>query len=168
MDSEAFPLIAEIGATLAGFAAIAGVIRSDPVDRDAAFDIAAYGAMATVFALGAVLLADGEGRVIGLPALAVVLSAVSGGSALRNLALVRQIRDERREANAEREPTAARAMGFLSLPFICLIPFVSLSSAFGFAHATSLRLFALALVACLVVALALLLYLLAKHFVLQK
>jgi len=33
VQSESFPIIAEIGATLAGFAAIAGVIRPDPVDR---------------------------------------------------------------------------------------------------------------------------------------
>ena len=56
MGSESFRLIAEIGAALAGFAAIARIIRSDPVDRDAAFDIAAYGAMASLFALAAILL----------------------------------------------------------------------------------------------------------------
>jgi hypothetical protein len=168
VQSEAFPIIAEIGATLAGFAAIAGVIRSDPVDRDAAFDIAAYGAMATLFALGAILLTTEPGKVAGLRFLATALFVVSGASAVRNIGVVRRVRSERKAANTEPEPPVAVVFGTSALPLILITPLVSLCVALNIFASSAVLLYAFALLSSLGVAFLLLLYLLSKHFVLRR
>jgi len=165
VQSEAFPIIAEIGATLAGFAAIAGVIRSEPIDRDAAFDIAAYGAMATLFALGAILLTTELGEIVGLRFLATALFVVSGASAARNIALARRVQSERKAANAEPEPPVAVVFGVSAIPLILLTPLLSVCVALNIGGSSAALLYAFALLSSLGVAFLLLLYLLAKHFV---
>lgn len=168
MQSEAISTIAEIGATLAGFAAIAGVIRSDPIDRDAAFDIAAYGAMATLFALGAILLAAESGEIVGLRFMATALFVVSGASAARNIVVVRRVQSERKAANAEPEPPVAVVFGVSALPFMLLTPLLSLYVALNIGASSAALLYAFALASSLGVAFLLLLYLLSKHFVLHR
>ncbi len=168
MQSESFPIIAEIGATLAGFAAIAGVIRPDPVDRDAAFDIAAYGAMATLFSLGAILLTTELGEIAGLRFLATALFVVSGASVGRNIGVAHRVRSERKAANAESEPPVAVVFGISALPLMFLTPLVSLCVALNIGASSAVLLYAFALFSALGVAFLLLLYLLSKHFVLRR
>jgi len=61
MQFFALPLIAEIGAALAGFATLAGVIRHDDLDADAIFAAVFNSLIAVVFALIAILLAGASG-----------------------------------------------------------------------------------------------------------
>ena len=51
MQFFALPLIAEIGAALAGFATLAGIIRRDELDADAIFGIVFNSLIAVVFAI---------------------------------------------------------------------------------------------------------------------
>ena len=61
MQFFALSLIAEIGAALAGFATLAGIIRRDDLDADAIFAIVFNCLIAVVFALVGILFAGAEG-----------------------------------------------------------------------------------------------------------
>ena len=82
--------IAEIGATLAGFATLAAAIRGTTYDADAIFDVVAHSLLALIFALCASTFGSTEGMLRGLSALLAVSSSLLLARDIRIILLVRE------------------------------------------------------------------------------
>jgi len=145
---------------LAGFAAIAGVVRSEPIDLDAAFDIAVYGAMTALFSLAGIQFGSGPHEEIALRILAGMLAVVSALAAARNIAVIAKARTDPGEPIAG---ISAR-MGTVAGIFIFTMPLLALGAAVIPASSWSQSLYEASLLSGITVALFLLLFIVSKHF----
>ena len=163
MEFQTLPLVAQIGATLAGFAAITGVVRSDPLDLDAAFDIAAYGAITSLFSLAAILFVVPPHEEISLRLLSGGLAVITAASLARNVAVF---------AKAGNHPDPATAgvpasIGGVAALFILVTPALAAAATVVSEPSRASVLYEAALLSGIAVAVLLLLFIVAKHFAMK-
>jgi len=154
LEFTALPLIAEVGAALAGFATLSGVIRGDVLDSDALFDAVLNSLIAVFFSLLALLFGSLGADGLGLRIVAVALLLTSA------LSLTRSLRVTRAAASNEtlEFDRVSRIIGYLTLLSMLAVPPLALTVAAGLFPAHAALLFESAVFGNLVAGILALLY----------
>ncbi len=160
MDFVALTTIAEVGAALAGFAALAGVLKSGAFDSDSIFDVVVNSLIALVFSLLALRFGETSG---GVRILATALALAS------SVALARSLRVGWAAYHAYRDEMitydlSSRIIWFGASLSMLLVPPVSILVAADFLPARARLLYETALLSHLLAAALLLLDVVRRNF----
>jgi hypothetical protein len=163
----ALPLIAEIGAALAGFATLAGIIRRDELDSDAIFAIVFNSLIAVVFALVGILFAGAEGT--GTLSIRIIAGALLPTA---TLAIAREVNVYRTSWRAMPEERTVGGLGRLfgigALVTMLPSPLLACAIMSGHFQSGAALLYELAVFSHLLVAIFLLLYVVWWNFALRR
>ena len=167
MQFFALSLIAEIGAALAGFATLAGIIRHDEIDADAIFGIVFNSLIAVVFAIVGILIAGAEGTG------AQSIRIVAGALLLTDIvALVREVNVYRASWRSMPEERMAgglgRIFGIGALLSMLPSPLLACAIISGSFQTGAALLYELAVFSHLLAAIFILLYVVWWHFALHR
>lgn len=167
MQFFALSLIAEIGAALAGFATLAGVIRHDELDADAIFGTVFNSLIAVFFALIAILFAGAGGT--GSQSIRVIAAALLFTSVV---AISREVKVYRASWRDMHEKAKVGGFGriFGAASLVSMLPSPLLASVVmsGIFPARAALLYELAVLSHLLVAIFILLYVVWRNFALHR
>ena len=167
MQFFALSLIAEIGAALAGFATLAGIIRRDEIDSDAIFAIVFNSLIAVVFALVGILFAGAEGT--GTLSIRIIAGALL---ATATLAIAREVNvywvSWRTMPEERTVGGLGRLFGIGALVTMLPSPLLACVIMSGYFQTSAALLYELAVFSHLLVAIFLLLYVVWWNFALRR